>query len=75
MYTVETDTELYNGLVPWGIATCTHSNGHYKAASCTVYKFNFSNMNLLQTSRKDEFDHLLSQVRDSDLFLSSTLLV
>ena len=27
MYTVETDTELYNRLVPWGIATHVRSNG------------------------------------------------
>ena len=69
MYTVETDThtELYNQLVPWVIAIRTCS-----AASGTVYKFKFTKMDLLQTSRnaptmEDELDYLLSQVSDSDL--------
>ena len=31
MYTVETDTELYNRLVPWGIATHVRSNGIKRA--------------------------------------------
>ena len=26
VYTVKTKTELYNRLVPWGIATCVHSS-------------------------------------------------
>ena len=31
VYTVETDTELYNRLVPWGIATHVRSNGIKRA--------------------------------------------
>ena len=31
MYTEETDTELYNRLVPWGIATRARSNGIKRA--------------------------------------------
>ena len=32
VYTVETDTELYNQLVPWGISTCFSKHKHWTPA-------------------------------------------
>ena len=68
VYTVETDTELYNRLVPWGIATRARSN-----AIKTLIRHGMGSHRKQKRGRSIELHEILATIAATDIDLDAII--